>query len=104
MGEETTQNDEVGSEEDMKQKEVPAPSPQAPKVKEYEPKIPFPHDAQNPFGIRTFHRQVHRIVSSNKKLKSLTKSGYESANNKFNFYNPNSQEFKFAKANQSTVA
>ncbi|MED6227156.1 hypothetical protein PIB30_110741, partial [Stylosanthes scabra] len=24
-------------------------------------------DARNPFGISDFHRQVHRIVSSNKK-------------------------------------
>ncbi|MED6141914.1 hypothetical protein PIB30_108185, partial [Stylosanthes scabra] len=42
VGDETTQNDEEDSEEDMKQKEVPALSSQAPKVKEYEPKIPFP--------------------------------------------------------------
>ncbi|MED6201624.1 hypothetical protein PIB30_096867, partial [Stylosanthes scabra] len=46
VGEETTQNDEVDSEEDMKQKEVPAHSPQALKVKEYEPKIPFPKRLQ----------------------------------------------------------
>ncbi|MED6154459.1 hypothetical protein PIB30_112762, partial [Stylosanthes scabra] len=46
VGDETTQNDEEDSEEDMKQKEVPALSSQAPKVKEYEPKIPSPQRLQ----------------------------------------------------------
>ncbi|MED6191088.1 hypothetical protein PIB30_112756, partial [Stylosanthes scabra] len=47
VGDETTQNDEEDSEEDMKQKEVPALSSQASKVKEYEPKIPFPQGSKD---------------------------------------------------------
>ncbi|MED6174151.1 hypothetical protein PIB30_066202 [Stylosanthes scabra] len=46
VGEETTQSDEEVSDEDKKQEKAPAPSLQAPKVKEYKPKIPSPQRLQ----------------------------------------------------------